>query len=276
MKKKIGYLGPEWTYTDQASYLYSQTDIRIPYGTIKEVTKSIENGDIDECILPIENSLHGTVIEVIDYLITSKKNLIKNELMLEINHCLIGKNIKDLSKIKVVKSKFEAFQQCKKFIDNFLPNANLIPTASTATAVNELISDDNDTVAIGPERAAELAKIPIIRKSIQDKNNNITRFIVISKSDHIPTKDDKTSIAFEFDKDSPGLIYSSLKPFSDKNINLTKIESRPTGKRLGSYIFLIDFEGHKEEKKISETLSFIKKNTINFKILGSYPKAKII
>ena len=95
MKKKIGYLGPEGTYTDQASYLYSQTDIRIPYGTIKDVTKSIENGDIDECILPIENSLHGTVIEVIDYLITSKNNQIKNELILEINHCLIGKNIKE-------------------------------------------------------------------------------------------------------------------------------------------------------------------------------------
>ena len=144
MKKKIGYLGPEGTYTDQASYLYSQTDIRIPYGTIKEVTKSIENGDIDECILPIENSLHGTVIEVIDYLITSKKNLIKNELMLEINHCLIGKNIKDLSKIKVVKSKFEALQQCKKFIDNFLlmidSNISPIIAESSIKIINKIKS----------------------------------------------------------------------------------------------------------------------------------------
>ncbi|MBI21659.1 MAG: prephenate dehydratase [Chloroflexi bacterium] len=275
MKKNIAFLGPVGTYTEQAAFSYAPDQIRTPLETIKEVTKSIENGEVDECVLPIENSLGGTIIEVIDYLISSKKTQIKNELMLEIKHCLISKTILQLSEIKVIKSKFEAFQQCKTFIDTYLPKAKLISTSSTAAAVNELIYGENFTVAIGPKRAAQLANLPIVKESIQDKKNNITRFVVLSKNDHEPTKDDKTSIAFEFGSDSPGLIYSTLKPFSDKNINLTKIESRPTGKGLGSYFFLIDFEGHKNEPIISETLKEIKKHMINFKILGSYPKGKL-
>lgn len=271
MKKIVAFLGPPGTYTDQASHNYAPNHIRVPYPSIKAVTEAMEKGKADECVVPIENSLGGTILEVADHLIQAKKTLIKAEILLRIDHCLIGEEISNLSQIKVVKSKFEAFQQCKDFIDRYLTEAKLVSTSSTATAVNELKNDGKWTVAIGPKRSAELAGIPVIKEHIQDKINNITRFVVLSKRDHEPTGKDKTSIIFEFGSDAPGLIYTALKPFAENNINLTKIESRPTGKSLGSYIFLLDFEGHKTDAKISETIKKLKPHMSKLKILGSYP-----
>jgi prephenate dehydratase len=244
MPKKIAFLGPEGTYTDEA-------------------------------VVPIENSLGGTVIEVVDYLITSKKAHIIGEILLPIDHCLITRPGVQLADIRVVMSKQEALTQCREFLSSELRFAEQIPTTSTALAVTDLKEADDRVAAIGPRRSAELAGLPILAQGIQDRQNNVTRFAVLSSNGDSRSGSDKTSIAFDFDKpDAPGLVFGALGPFAERGINLLKIESRPTGKGMGNYIFLLDFEGHIDEPHVKEAINELKKNTSTFKIFGTYPRAE--
>ena len=126
--------------------------------------------------------------------------------------------------------------------------------------------------AIAPKRAAELHDVEIIGQDIQDNSNNLTRFVVLAAHDHIQTGNDKTSICFSFTQDSPGVLYEVLGEFAERNINLAKIESRPTKELLGQYIFLVDCEGHREESLVNEALTLISDRANMFKILGSYPR----
>ena len=126
--------------------------------------------------------------------------------------------------------------------------------------------------AIAPKRAAELHDVEIIGQDIQDNSNNVTRFVVLASQDHARTGSDKTSICFSFSQDSPGVLYDVLGEFADRNINLAKIESRPTKELLGQYIFLVDCEGHREEPLVNKALSLISERASMFKILGSYPR----
>ncbi|NQW20219.1 MAG: prephenate dehydratase [Chloroflexi bacterium] len=275
MPKTIAFLGPEGTYTDEACYLYAPEEDRIPFASLSLVTGALEEGKVDEAVVPIENSLGGTVIEVVDYLITSKNAHITGEILLPINHCLITRPGVKLSDIRVVMSKQEALTQCREFLSRELRFAEQIPTTSTALAVTDLKEADDRTAAIGPRRSAELAGLPILVHGIQDRQNNVTRFAVLSSIGASPAGSDKTSIAFDFDRpDAPGLVYGALSPFADRGINLLKIESRPTGKGMGNYIFLLDFEGQVDESHIQEAIADLKKHTSTFKIFGSYPRAK--
>ena len=274
MPEKVAFLGPIGTYTDEACYLYAPGAERIPYRSLGLVTSALEEGDVDEAVVPIENSLGGTVIEVVDFLITSDRAQIKGEILLPIDHCLITRPGVQLDDIRVVVSKQEALTQCRQFLARELRFAEQIPATSTALAVIDLKEADDRTAAIGPRRAAELAGLPVLAHGIQDRKNNVTRFAVLAANGMPPTGSDKTSIAFDFDKsDAPGLIYGAMKPFSDLGINLTKIESRPTGTGLGNYIFLLDFEGHVDEPNVQKAISELKKHTATFKVLGTYPRA---
>ncbi|MDA1278448.1 MAG: prephenate dehydratase [Chloroflexi bacterium] len=275
MTKTVAFLGPEGTYTDEASYLYAPDADRIPFASLALVTSALETGQVDEAVVPIENSLGGTVIEIVDFLITSKKAQINGEILLPIDHCLITRPGVQLGDIRVVMSKQEALTQCRKFLARELRFAELIPTTSTALAVVELKEADDRTAAIGPRRSAELAGLPILAHGIQDRQDNVTRFAVLASNGSKPTGNDKTSIAFDFDRpDAPGLVYGALRPFADRGINLTKIESRPTGKGMGNYIFLLDFEGHVDEQHVGEAIAELKKFTSTFKVLGTYPIAQ--
>jgi len=173
-----------------------------------------------------------------------------------------------------VMSKQEALTQCREFLAAELRFAEQIPTTSTALAVTDLKEADDRTAAIGPRRSAELAGLPILTQGIQDRKNNVTRFAILSANGDAPESADKTSIAFDFDRpDAPGLVYSALRPFADRGINLLKIESRPTGKGMGNYIFLLDFEGHIDAENVQEAVAELKKHTATFKIFGTYPRA---
>jgi prephenate dehydratase len=275
MPKTVAYLGPEGTYTDEACFLYAPNEERIPFASLGLVTAALEEGSVDEAVVPIENSLGGTVIEVVDYLINSKNAHITGEILLPIDHCLITRPGVQLGDIRVVMSKQEALTQCREFLSTELRFAEQIPTASTALAVTDLKEADDRTAAIGPRRSAELAELPILAKGIQDRQNNVTRFAVLSSNGLSSNGGDKTSIAFDFDSpDAPGLVYSALRPFADRNINLLKIESRPTGKGMGNYIFLLDFEGHVDDQPVQEAIAELKKHTATFKIFGTYPRAR--
>ena len=275
MPKTVAYLGPEGTYTDEACYFYAPDEERIPFASLGLVTSALEDGKVDEAVVPIENSLGGTVIEIVDYLISSKNAQIKGEILLPIDHCLITRPGVQLSDIKVVISKQEALTQCREFLSTELRFAEQIPTASTASAVTDLKESDDRTAAIGPRRSAELANLPILIQGIQDRQNNVTRFAVLGSNGDTPVGGDKTSIAFDFDRpDAPGLVFGALSPFADRDINLLKIESRPTGKGMGNYIFLLDFEGHIDEPQVKEAIAELIKHTATFKVFGTYPRAR--
>ena len=274
MLTSVAFLGPEGTYSDEASYLYAPNARRVPYGSLGLVTSALEDGEVDEAVVPIENSLGGTVIEVVDFLLNCEKAQIKGEILLPIDHCLITRPGVQLGDIRIVMSKQEALTQCRQFLAKELIFSEQIPTTSTALAVTDLKEADDRTAAIGPRRAAELAGLPILAQGIQDRQNNVTRFAVLASNGNAPSGSDKTSIAFDFDKpDAPGLVYGALRPFADREINLTKIESRPTGKGIGNYIFLLDFEGHLDEPNVQAAIEELNKYTSTFKVLGTYPRA---
>ena len=275
MPKKIAFLGPIGTYTDEASYLYAPSAERVPFASLGLVTSALEEGNVDEAVVPIENSLGGTVIEVVDFLIASEKSQIKGEFLLPIDHCLITRPGVKLSDIRVVVSKQEALTQCRQFLARELRFAEQVPATSTALAVVDLKEADDRTAAIGPRRSAELAGLPVLAHGIQDRKNNVTRFAVLASSGMPPSGSDKTTIAFDFDKpDAPGLVYGAMRPFADRGINLTKIESRPTGTGMGNYIFLLDLEGHIDEPHVQQAITELQGYTSTFKVLGAYPRAE--
>ena len=275
MPKTVAFLGPEGTYTDEACFFYAPDEERIPFASLGLVTSALEEGKVDQAVVPIENSLGGAVIETVDYLITSKNSHIVGEILLPIDHCLITRPGVQLGDIRVVMSKQEALTQCREFLSTELRFAEQIPTTSTASAVTDLKEADDRVAAIGPRRSAELAGLPILAQGIQDRQNKVTRFAVLSSNGDYPADSDKTSIAFDFDRpDAPGLVYGALSPFADRDINLLKIESRPTGKGMGNYIFLLDFEGKIDEPHVQEAIELLKKNTATFKVFGTYPRAK--
>ena len=275
MPKTIAFLGPIGTYTDEASYLYAPSAERVPFASLGLVTSALEEGNVDEAVVPIENSLGGTVIEVVDFLIASEKSQIKGEFLLPIDHCLITRPGVKLSDIRVVVSKQEALTQCRQFLARELRFAEQVSATSTALAVVDLKEADDRTAAIGPRRAAELAGLPVLAHGIQDRKNNVTRFAVLASSSMPPSGSDKTTIAFDFDKpDAPGLVYGAMRPFADRGINLTKIESRPTGTGMGNYIFLLDLEGHIDEPHVQQAITELQGYTSTFKVLGAYPRAE--
>lgn len=229
---------------------------------------SVKNGECFKGIVPIENSIEGQVGLTLDELVHNFNLMIEGEIIIPINHNLLVKPGSDISKISDVFSHSQALAQCHKFIEDNGYKSHF--TLSTAAAAKSLFDLEN-AGAIGTLKAAELYGLEIAKKNIQDIKNNQTRFIVLSKEDHLPTGNDKTSIAFSLFDDKPGALYSILELFAVNNVNLTKIESRPSKEGLGNYIFFIDFYGHKTNDKIRDILFNLKEKTSFMKILGSYP-----
>lgn len=276
MPKTVAFLGPEGTYTEQASILHDASAKHIAFPSLPDVVAAVDSSAVDEAVAPIENSIAGSVHDIVDALIGAQNAHITGELLLPIDICLIAREAVDLAEIKVVRSKAEALGQCRRFLQAELPQAKLEPFDSTAGAVASLAEEDASVVALGPERAAEISNMKVLRSAVQDRDSNVTRFVVIGRDKPVRTGTDKTSIVFDFDReDAPGLVYAALKPFADQGINLTKIESRPTGTKIGVYYFLLDFDGHPEDPDVKSALSELQRHTAMFKILGSYPRATL-
>ena len=272
--KKISYLGPEGTFSQEAllKYLGNLTDhTLIPLPTIVDVIKSIDRGDAEEGIVPIENSIEGSVNITQDILTFESETKIIRELTMPIKHNLIAKKGIKINKIKKVISHPHATAQCRMFLSANLPEAEIIAANSTAEAVKKLIQLDPDTAAIGTKIAASLYNLNIIADDIEDSKANKTRFIFVGS--YIPAKSgfDKTSIVCFLKKDKPGSLFNILKEFADRNINLTKIESRPARKDIGDYVFMIDMEGHIHDKVVYDAIESLRRDVYMIKILGSYP-----
>ena len=271
MARAIGFLGPLGTYSEEAALLYDPTSDK-PYPTITAVGEAVASGEIDEGIVPIENSLAGSVIFTLDLLISQPKLFIRGEIDLPIEHYLVAKPGTDPAAIKVIYSHPQALAQCREYLEKNFPQAEQMASLSTVLSVTDSFDSPFPAAAISPRRATELYDVDILDRGIQDAATNVTRFAVLGLSDHAPTGHDKTSMAFTFEEDTPGLLFRVLREFGQRNINLFKIESRPTKQYLGEYIFLMDCAGHREESPMKEALAALSQPIDMLRVLGSYPR----
>lgn len=265
---KVGYLGPKGTFSYEACTQYAKNDKDIiEYKTILDTILALENGEINEAVVPIENSLQGCVTDSIDTLIENEDIKVKGEILLEIKQNLMSNKAYNLDEIKEVYSHPQALAQCKKFLEKNMPEAKIIAVESTAMAA-KIVSEKQDEVAcIGNISCLEEYNLELLQERIQDNVYNKTKFWVLSKDNSNQITENKMSMLFSV-KDKPGALYSVLEIFNRYNLNLTKIESRPAKTVLGEYYFLIDvsIENRNEDEAITE----IKEKGIFVRILGKY------
>tara|TARA_B110000014_G_scaffold213601_1_gene166494 strand:- start:961 stop:1797 length:837 start_codon:yes stop_codon:yes gene_type:complete len=273
--KKIAYLGPPGTYSEQAAKQWNNVDEILPLESIPAVAKSVENGESYQGVLPIENSIEGGVTFTLDLLIHDSLLSICGEVIVPINHYLMAHEEIDLNSVTTVYSHPQSLGQCRQFLLNHLPQATLVASLSNAKAVEEMLSANPSAAAISSERSANLYGATVLKKNVEDNPNNETRFVILAHGDHEITSNDKTSLCFEFDGDSPGILSESLTEFASRNINLVKIESRPNKRRLGRYVFLVDIDGHRKTPEVKEALDALESKVSMLKIFGSYPKCEM-
>jgi chorismate mutase/prephenate dehydratase len=226
-------------------------------------------------VVPIENSLQGSVTSTLDSLVNENIRIV-GEILLTISHVLATDP--SYEKITSIISHPQALSQCKLYINKHYPKAELLEAASTTDAVLKVAGGIyENAAAITSKRAAGKYQLKILDENIQDAENNITRFVILGKEIAKPTGDDKTSIAYGI-INRPGILFETLRPFAVRKIDLTKIESRPASvvgkQKFGDYIFFLDFAGHIEDKKFSDALEELKELTSFLYILGSYPRAQ--
>ncbi len=269
---KIAYLGPEYTFTHLASLKKFGQSVK--YEALKNITDifmEVENDRCDYGVAPIENSIEGAINHTLDMLVDSGL-VICSEVYLEISHNLLSKE-SSMKNIKKIYSNPYVFGQCRLWLESNLPGREIIEVSSTTRAA-EIVSREKHSAAIASLEAAKHSGLNILAKGIEDNRNNVTRFLVISKEfAKKATGDDKTSIMFSV-KDKVGALFSALLPFKKYNINLTKIESRPSKKKAWEYYFFVDFKGFYKDVKVKKALNELEKHCTIVKILGSYPLAE--
>jgi prephenate dehydratase len=270
--KRVAYLGPPGTFSEEAALLYDKTAQLTPLPSVPAVAAAVGSGMAEEGVAAIENSLEGSVNDTLDLLIHESRVLIRKELVLPIKHHLLAKPGTESSDVTVIFSHPQPLGQCRRFIECCFPKAQVVAALSTAAAVQEMMESTHTGAAIGTARAAELYGASILAQDIQDQASNVTRFVVLALADHPPTGFDKTSLCFSFAEDRPGALHEVLQEFSARKINLAKLESRPSKESLGRYFFLLDLEGHREDPPVKEALEQVEQKTALLKVFGSYPR----
>lgn len=268
----VGYLGPRGTFTEQAAKIMAENDNIIPYHSFWEALEAVEEDKLDEAIVPIENSIEGTVNATIDTLIFDVNLYIQELLIMPIEQCLLAKKGMSIDKIKTVLSHPHALPQCKNFFREKLANAEGVPTSSTAEGIATVAKsgDGEPIAAIGAKTAAQLYGLEILAEGIQDNKSNFTQFIRVSKNcTETPYNNKKTTICFST-VDEPGSLYKLLDIFSIFDVNMSKIVSRPMKNKPMEYVFIIDLQTKDNEKDVRDALTMIKRKTSFFKNLGSY------
>ena len=269
----IAYLGPEFTFTHLASMKkFGSSVTYAPCETITDVFAEVERGRADYGVVPIENSIEGAVNHTLDMFADSDLKVC-SEIYLEISHSLLSGNT-DKKKIKKVYSNPQVFGQCRLWLESNLPKAGLVEVSSTAKAA-EIASKLPGSACIASELAAGKYSLKVLSRSIEDSAHNVTRFLVIGKTDAKPAKDDKTSIMFSV-KDRVGALHDMLVPFKKYGINLTKIESRPSKVKAWEYYFFVDLGKHRQDPKVGKALAELEKVTSFIKVLGSYPAGECV
>jgi len=273
----VAYLGPSGTFTEQA--LFAQPDLaqfrHALFGSIVEVLRAVEAGQVDYGFAAIENMIEGSVNATTDTLAFDADLIIQREVVININLNLLVLPGVELGDIVRVRSYPMAYAQCRQYLADHLPSAAIEATNSTADAARELAESlRRDTAVIAPQRAAEVYGLAMLKTDIEDHPDNQTRFVLVSNQGIAPpTGHDKTSIVIFQRDDQPGSLISILQEFAARRINLTKLTSRPTRRALGDYCFLIDCEGHIASEVLGDALRSLHQQRHQVKFLGSYPSA---
>ncbi|MEG4800634.1 prephenate dehydratase [Microcoleus sp. ARI1-B5] len=308
MKILIGYLGPVGTNTETAAQAYvkwlsQETNSECtlyPYSTISQALEASASGLVDYSVVPAENSIEGSVTVTLDTLWRLDALRIKHALVLPISHALLS-NAQNFNEIQKVYSHPQALAQCQLWLSQFIPAAKLIPANSTAEALQSL--EDSSVAAISSPRAAELYKLPVLASPINDYPDNYTRFWVLgpdagklgnspkshessmtsaakpspnSHPDATPANCTHTSLAFSVPANRPGTLVKPLQVFASRGINLSRIESRPTKRSLGEYIFFMDVEADVCSAVVRSALSELKNHTETLKIFGCYTVLSVV
>ena len=265
---RVAYLGPKATFTHLACMKqFGFFANYIPVGSIREVFSEVERGRADYGVVPIENSTEGVVNHTLDMFIESNLK-ITSEVLQEVSHHLLS--LSGVTEdIKCIYSHPHAIAQCSTWIHNNLSQVPVVEVSSTARAA-EMCMDDPSGAASASELAAQLYGLKIVKNHIEDYTNNYTRFLVIANNNVQKSGRDKTSVMFSI-KDRVGALYNVLKTFTENDINLTKIESRPSRKKAWDYVFFVDLVGHIEDEKVKKALGKLEPQCLFLKVLGSYP-----
>ena len=273
---RVGYLGPRGTFAEEA--LLTQPDLAsaesVPLRTVPHVITAVDRGEVDVGLVPLENSIEGTVTITLDTLAFDTDLLIQREVDLPISLHLSAKPGTELADIRRVVSHPNPLGQSRAWLSTKLPDAELIAANSTADSARQVSeSDRSDLASIGTAYGAQLFGLEVLASEIEDHPENETRFVVVGHGVPAPTGHDKTSVVCFQREDRPGSLLAILQEFAARAINLTKLESRPTKRGLGEYCFFIDFRGHIADEVIADCLRNIAANQAEVKFLGSYPVA---
>jgi chorismate mutase/prephenate dehydratase len=270
---KVGYLGPEGTFTQTAVFKHFGHSVRaLPFHTIDEVFQEVESGAADFGVVPIENSTEGSVNNTLDMFLTSPLK-ISGEIELRIEQHLLGQ-MTGLENIERICAHEQSLAQCRGWLREYLPHIELIGMSSNAAGARRA-RDEAGTAAIGPDVAADVYDLNIMINSIQDRRDNSTRFLVVGRKLLSPSGADKTTLLVSTSDTAggAGVLHTLLKPLADHNVNMTFIESRPSQRQNWDYVFFIDVEGHASESPLSDALQILEKESSLYRVLGAYPKA---
>ncbi len=271
---KVGFQGESGSYSEASARIqYPNPNYSfVPFRSFRELFEGVESSTVDLAVVPIENSTEGSVNETYDLLV-EKPLYVIGEIYRKIHHCLIINKNSSPDEISVIYSHPQALAQCRKYIQN--RHLESVPMYDTAGSVKFIKETRNaGAAAIASKHAAQIYDMKVVEEDIEDNSNNFTRFLIISKRYDSNTDDNKISVIFSISH-TPGSLYSVLQEFALRNINLTKIESRPTKNIPWEYYFFVDLEGNINDDKVSTSLSVVKTATIFFKLLGSYKKDEI-
>ena len=271
MSTTVAYLGPPGTFSEEAAQYFAaktgMTPQLNPCVRVQDCAMAVEDGTAAYAVVPLENSLEGSVHDTLDVLTTSVELLIQAELILTIEHNLLAVE-KDVHKIEQVFSHPQALAQCREFLRKNLPQAQAVPALSTAEAA-AVVSQRKDGAAIASKRAAERYGLYTLAENIQD-SENCTRFIVLGKGNNEFSPPQKTSLLFSV-TNAAGSLFRVLEAFAQHRVNLTRIESRPARKQLGDYIFFVDLDGTPDDVRVKKALRQAATEAVMLKLLGSYP-----
>jgi prephenate dehydratase len=274
---RVGFLGPRGTFAEEA--LLTQPDLaaaeQVPLRTVPQVITAVERGDVDVGLVPLENSIEGTVAVTLDTLAFDTELLIQREVDLPVSLHLCARPGTELADVRTVVSHPNPLGQCRAWLSTKLPDAELVAANSTAEAAAQVAAaaDRDDIASIGTVYGAEMVGLEVLASEIEDHPENETRFVLVGHGVPASTGHDKTSVVCFQREDRPGSLLSILHEFAARAINLTKLESRPTKSGLGQYCFFIDFEGHIDDEVVADCLKNLAANQTEVKFLGSYPVA---
>lgn len=269
---KIGYFGLAGSFSNLAAIKrFGSSAKLIPLGSVRDVFEGVEKGRVNYGVIPIENTIEGVVNHSIDMFMDTSLFIV-GEIFMEISQNLLNKTGRK-SDIKHIYSHPHAIAQCRNWLYKNMTSIPVSAAESTAKAA-EMAKDDESIAAIGSEMAEIVYDLRIIEKHIEDEPLNFTRFLVIGKNEMKLTGNDTTSIMFGI-KDEPGALFKVLEIFKSGNVNMTKLESRPSKQKAWEYLFYANIDGHKDDGGLNKVLDELRKNVALFKVLGSYPKGEL-